>query len=714
MSFFSNFQTDKCPGPINGNPINGLNEKVCVQAQRVFDACIKQGQSFIAKMRGARYLSMRMQELAQLIDGGLGYHGAAYHLLVDEKRYHQSREWRAIDARMQKIAPFLTKNAVKQLFQKVTLDLAGGYRVVYNVDDLAYIYLSQFDEDSKAAVAYGNFLDEIEKGTVKNTGHLNDKGEFIPDMMSPGSIADNDALKALGDERYAVAVKVAEKEIRERGLMPLVEAIKEDFESDENFRRLDLASLEAYNTPLKRVLHYLPIIRTDLKGENFRHDMADQILNLNTGDYTAAIDKGMTISRVQISPRNQRPVNLSLLGVWNKSVRNQEHLIEFAQYAKKLRGVFGTNATELIAAVNKAYSPALMKEINEYINAVIDPYYGSKKEPWENTVKNLRGRLGSAYLGWKLPGVVLQFCTSAWPFLPDVGVKSLLLGYLQLAAENKKAFAFIYEKSPMMKHRTMNTVLQEAMERRQSSYGRSKAGRALDKFNEIGMLGLEWVDKTLVAGGWLGAYNKALKQNLDAGMDTALADAAAVKTADDIVLRVQPAGDSTELPSLFRTKNELARAFLQFQSSMSVIFNNLTGDLIGFWRTKQYGKFLSTIISYGMAGLMLGLVADGFDDDDEDADKARKLGYWFLTQGVESFPVFGSDISLMLQRIITGEKDYYGTGVDMFPGITRITSGILLITALIASYTEVPDAIDTATVEVHRRNVARRSLTDGC
>ncbi len=45
MSFYSNFQTDKCPGPINGNPISGLNEKVCIQAQRVFDACIKQGQT---------------------------------------------------------------------------------------------------------------------------------------------------------------------------------------------------------------------------------------------------------------------------------------------------------------------------------------------------------------------------------------------------------------------------------------------------------------------------------------------------------------------------------------------------------------------------------------------------------------------------------------------------------------------------------------------
>lgn len=637
---------------------------------------IKAGQNARARFRSARYITMRMQELAQLLDGGLGHRGAAYSLLVDEKRYHQSREWRAIDSRIQKVANLLTDEAVKNLFEKVTLELPGGYKVTFNIDDLAYAYLSQFDEDSRAAVAYGNLLDEKEKGTIKNTGHLNDDGEFVPDMMSPGSIADADELQSLGDARYDIVLAAAEKELNERGLMPLVEAIRDDFESDENFSRLNLASIESYNTPLKRVQHYLPIFRTDLKGESFRNDMADQLFNLNTGDFTAAIDKGMTIQRIKISPRNQRSVNLSLLGTWNKAVRNQEHLIEYAQYAKKLRSVFGTNATELIAAVNQKYSPALMKEVNEYINTVIDPYSGGKKELWENTVKNLRGRLGSAYLGWKLPGIVLQFCTSAWPFLPDVGVRSLLGGYLQLAAENKRAFDFIYDKSPMMKHRTMNTILQEAVERRQNSYDRGKAGRAIDKFNEIGMLGLEWVDKTLVAGGWLGAYNKALKQNLDAGMDTALADAAAAKTADDVVLRTQPAGDSTELPSLFRTRNELAKAFLQFQSSLSVIFNNLTGDLVGFWRNKQYGKIISTVVSYGMAGLMLGLVAEGFDDDDDGADKARKLGYWFLTQGIESFPVFGSDISLILQRALTGEKDYYGNGVDMFPGITRIASGI--------------------------------------
>lgn len=44
MSFFCNFKSDRCPGPINGNPLNGLCEKVCVQVKKVFDACMRQTQ----------------------------------------------------------------------------------------------------------------------------------------------------------------------------------------------------------------------------------------------------------------------------------------------------------------------------------------------------------------------------------------------------------------------------------------------------------------------------------------------------------------------------------------------------------------------------------------------------------------------------------------------------------------------------------------------
>ena len=42
MSFFTNFQSDRHPGPISGNPLTGLCDKACIQVKRVFDACIRQ------------------------------------------------------------------------------------------------------------------------------------------------------------------------------------------------------------------------------------------------------------------------------------------------------------------------------------------------------------------------------------------------------------------------------------------------------------------------------------------------------------------------------------------------------------------------------------------------------------------------------------------------------------------------------------------------
>ncbi len=42
MSFFSGGRLPNYPGPLTGNPLNGLCEKACISAKKVFDACIKQ------------------------------------------------------------------------------------------------------------------------------------------------------------------------------------------------------------------------------------------------------------------------------------------------------------------------------------------------------------------------------------------------------------------------------------------------------------------------------------------------------------------------------------------------------------------------------------------------------------------------------------------------------------------------------------------------
>ncbi len=42
MPFSNNVRPDRMPGPIVGNPVTGLCEKVCIQVKKVFDACVKQ------------------------------------------------------------------------------------------------------------------------------------------------------------------------------------------------------------------------------------------------------------------------------------------------------------------------------------------------------------------------------------------------------------------------------------------------------------------------------------------------------------------------------------------------------------------------------------------------------------------------------------------------------------------------------------------------
>lgn len=42
MSFFSGNRQGCNPGPMTGNPLQGLCEKACIQTRKVFDACMKQ------------------------------------------------------------------------------------------------------------------------------------------------------------------------------------------------------------------------------------------------------------------------------------------------------------------------------------------------------------------------------------------------------------------------------------------------------------------------------------------------------------------------------------------------------------------------------------------------------------------------------------------------------------------------------------------------
>lgn len=643
---------------------------------------MSEGRSISRRFHSATYATRRMQELAQLLDGGYGNKGAAYRLLVTEKRLHQDNEARAIEKRQMKINPLLTEEVISQLSDTVEVDF-GSFKRKFTVDQLGYIMLSQGDEQNKNAVAYGALLSESEKGTVINhkemmdvlTGEVKDVSEFL--SRSKDLIADDNELKRVGLERYDTVLRVAKEEIQKRGLTDLVEAIGDDFSSKENSDRLDRASIEWFNTPLDKRDVYLPIHRTDSQGVDFENAMADSLFNLNANKMIRNPEKGFTISRIEISPRHQKNIDMSLVGVWQTAVREQEHLIEFAGYIKKLRQVFqGNGSSELRRAVDMRYTSALMPQIDSYIDLVANPETRPRRNSSDEIFKNLRGQTGAAYLGWKLSGLVLQAITSPAPGFSELKPWEVFSAYASIGMHPLESIEFINSRSIMMKNRTMNPIIDEVV-RRKNEWGQTKGQRIYSKFMDVGQLGLTMVDRYAVAGSWMAMYQRTLKEQLQAGSDSVYAEAAAIQKADEFILRTQPTGDVTELASLFRNQNEAAKTILQFQTSLNVIWNNLTANVVGMARQKKFSQIIGTFVGYAVAGLVLGMVQDGYDDDDKTKDKVLKSLYWSLTQGLDSVPIVGSVVDGVVQKMVTGESSWATSrGVSVSPALDKVVQGL--------------------------------------
>lgn len=639
----------------------------------------KEQNKFSVKLQSWLYATYRPQELAQLLDGGFGNHGAAYRLLIDDKRYHQNREWRAVEKRLNKVDPLLTDKVIDQLVDTVTIDLGRGYSRTFTVDELAYVYLAKNDDSNHDAVAYGALMDEYEKGT--RIADVEDPltGENIRQFLfqNPELIVDDNELEKVGRDRFNTVYKIAKQELESRGLMNVVKAISDDFNDAGNKERLNRASIEAYNVPLDARDYYLSIRRIDSKGDAILDDAINGILDVGTNTVISNPEGGFMITRKVIRPRNQGNIDLSLIGNWRRAVADQEHLIENAAYVKQLRSVFASRTSKEVArAIDQAYGTSLRKEIVDYIELIANPNKSEPKTNFDKAVKAFRGRTGAAYLGWKTSGIILQGITSPMPGLSEINPAKLTAAYLQIGAHPIETINMINEKSIFMKKRTMDMIVDEAIQRR-SQWNQNRFQKIMNKQEEIGQIGLTLVDRYAVAGNWLAMYNMALQENLENGMDTAVAETAAVQRADNFILRTQPVGDSTEMASMFRKGNEITKAVLQFQASLNVIWNNIVPDTIGFARNKEYGKIVGTMVGYAMAGVILGLVADGFDDDDDTKKKILKLSYWSITQQLSSVPLVSvSGIDGLVQKLITGKSEYSGVGVTIFPGVDKTVQAI--------------------------------------
>jgi uncharacterized coiled-coil protein SlyX len=619
------------------------------------------------RLRSVLYATWDADRWAQMIDNNKK--GDAYELLVRMRRRLQQVEWENIERRVKPVVDLMKSKNVnlkpEDLYQTVEISLSGmetPANVTYSY--LMYAYLSQFNDQNRDAVAYGVLVSTEEKKQLNN---------------------DNDLVRQLGDRRYNELIMLAEQHLGAENpsspYMQVVEAIRQDLNSQAP--RINEIAIREYNQPMRTLENYLPNHRLGATGKEIAENIMDDLFNMNAGSMPTGVNRGFMQNRVNISPVHQTEVNMDLFGVWDKSMRQHEHMIAFAEYGRMLDRVF-KNKTDgvrmLRGVITGTYGDALMSDIDEYINETINPDSFNRMGDGDRLLRALRGNLGAAYLAWKVSGLVLQGITSPMPFLADMNPVQLLLAYKDFMRHPIESWKFITDRSQMMKNRSMNPIIQLILDRAKENT-KNRISKLNKQQQEIGAMGLTWVDRVSVAGGWIGAYRKKLSElQKQQGMTEEIRDRMASEYADEVVLRTQPTGDKLELSPLFKMGGEGMKIITQFQTSLNVIWKNLTYDVPAMVRNHETARIVGQITGYVLAGALLGAVAEGHDDDDDTAkEKLLNWLYWSTTQFSQATPLLGNEVDSVLRSLVTGDKPEYFSR-DLFPAASNILSGIVDIT----------------------------------
>lgn len=607
-------------------------------------------------LKGGFYKTLNWNRKAQIIDND--NKGLNYDLTVEERRQHQDEMLRGIRDRVNPVKAILEETGLKEqdFYKTVPVVFPDGKVENFTIGRLAYGMLADKNERNLYAVSYGNLVTQAEKEAMTGT----------QDQA-------NDQIKKLGNARYQAFKAQAEEFFNEHPeYMKVVDAIVADWNSEENLARIQKILIDEYNKPMEVEGFYMTMHRQDFDGTESAYRLQDDMYNLNAGKSKTTPDKGFTESRIDISPMNQQPVDMDIYRVWLQSVEDQENVIANLPYIRKLNRIYKNHGSKgLRSAIENAHGNAILTDLDNYINEVANSALFSDTQEINGIIGKLRGGLYTAYLGYKMSGIVLQGITSPMPSLQEVNPAALAKGLLQMTFHPVSTWKKICELSPYMEHRSMNPAI-EAIRKYASQYTDSKMKTAYKQFLEFGTEGLEMIDRWAVAGSWLAVYEKKLKEL----GDSAEGIKAAAHYADNFIRDTQPTGDATELAPLFKSKNAFAQAFTQFQVSLNVIWNNITYDLPRVVKHHEFAKAAGIVFGYALAGMLLNLAQDWPDEDKEPEDIAKQLAYAATTQFTQSVPLLGSITDGISKSLITGESGFVYNTNQLYPGISNITTGL--------------------------------------
>lgn len=622
---------------------------------------------FDALKRKLKYAAMRPYAFIEMLDGGK--RGALYDMLEFEQRECYSRFKAGRDTRVEAFNSFLEKQGLTLADFEKKIKFENFYAereqksLTLTVQEILGAYLASFDDKSRAAVQYGNFAEQAERDMAKTSDSYG-------------------ALDAFTDARYSAVLAEAERLMAaDARLKAVVEYLQAEYKKEGV--RLREHNITVNNAVTEIRDNYFPMQRLEVSGEEDARQTQKKIIGEYSTGTRHGIGKGQTKARIDIGKANQMPINLAALTTYFSSVEANERLYAYDAYAQKLNRVIkGYEAKNFRRTLENAYGSEAVRYLDKQVNTIIDPTAGRVYSDSDKLLRVIRGNTAAAYLGFKLSGIIKQGITSPAPFMQYVNPLHYAKAASDLAFHHKEMVDFIYSHSKLMQDRSFD-MMQNITEEL-AKQAKTKAGKVLTRTQQIGMQGLEMIDRACVAPGWLAAYREEAARLTEANKKAKTPktdneiDRAASRYADDVLVRTQPSGRAEELAPLFREGGEALRLLLQFQSSLNVIYNNLRHDLPNAIKNKQYKRATGIVTGYALAGIMTGLITEGFggdgDDEPDTADKVKKTIYFAFTQGTDSVPVINGMVTSLSEKLITGKTSYRGSS-SLYPAFEKAVQG---------------------------------------
>ena len=414
----------------------------------------------------------------------------------------------------------------------------------------------------------------------------------------------------------------------------LGEAILDDYEAE--YSRLDDAHIKRTGQHLGRVGgRYSPFQRMELDGAIFKQELADEILRRH--HYQASSRRtpaGFTIDRQNIPEEFQKPINLRLVSVHQRTMHAQEHYIHSAEVVDEFQRHLRDK--EFRRSVEARYSPEHLKELERWVADFADPRANRSTGELERFSRWLRNNTAIAYLSANLVTALKQLPSYAL-YLPEAGAKHWMSAMLQVARNPMQAIRYVQAKDPYMKHRTVEREIAELQ-----AGGDAAFKSALKRYGARGMRLLVAMDRMATTTGWMAVYQSAKRAGFS--------EQEAVNRARNATTRTQPANHPTQLARAFK-RNEVFNWFQMFSNQLNNIWGIVSHDIPGRFRDHDWYKLGLTIT--GMTMSSMGIF---FASNRRLPEEPEEWRHALTDQVWASVPLVG--------RLILAAQDGYDVGLE--------------------------------------------------